>query len=78
MKAQDLVQAVYETEMEMLSDLSGIVSRSLNQLSKKTGLELGDVTITTTEVTRMDSTFKEWQVAHIEIRHSLPNRVFTG
>ena len=78
MRAQELVQAVYETEKELQKEIADAVGKALCKLSDETGLTLGSVTINTTESTHLVSTSREWKVAHIEIDYELPHKIWMG
>ena len=73
-----MVQAVYEAEKELQKEIADVVGKALCKLSDKTGLVLGDVTITTTESTSLISTSREWAVSHIEIDYELPRKIWIG
>jgi hypothetical protein len=74
-QAQELVQARYAAEIRLASELSDIVNRSLKELSEKTGLVIGCVTINTVEVTDMGSYEREWIVSSVDIETSLPPKI---
>lgn len=75
MKAQELVQARYAAEIRLASELSDIVNRSLKELSERTGLVIGCVTINTIEVTDMGSYEREWIVSSVDIETMLPAKI---
>jgi len=78
MRAQGLVQAVYETEKRLRADIADIVQRRLLELSEATGLMLGDVRIATEESTNLGSRVREWRVTHVNIDHELPRIISMG
>ena len=78
MKAQDMVQAVYETEKELHNEIADAVKKALCQLSDDTGLMLGDVTIKTIELTSIGSASRGWGPSHIEIDYELPRKIWIG
>jgi len=77
MKAQDMVQAVYNAELELAAEVAGIVNKKLAALSEATGLILGEVTINTIEATTSSDQQRKWVVKHARIENRLPHTIST-
>jgi hypothetical protein len=77
MRAPEMVQAVYDTELELKKLLNDIVSQKINELSDSTGLDLISVHINFLEVTNINSTSKQFVVGNVGIHSALPDPIFT-
>lgn len=75
MTANELVYEVQMAEKTLLNDIASIVSQRINELSDKTGLELGTITMNFAEVTKLGDSTKKYILSDIDIDHSLPSRV---
>ena len=78
MRAQDMVQAVYEAEKELQKEIATAVEKALCKVSDETGLVMSTVTINTFESTSIGSVSREWRVSHIEIDYELPRKIWIG
>ncbi|TVO75099.1 hypothetical protein [Sedimenticola selenatireducens] len=77
MKAQDMAQAVYKAERELVHEIADIVNKKLATLSEQTGLILGAVTISTTETTSFSDRERKWIVTGARIAHWMPEPICT-
>lgn len=78
MKAQELVQLIYEAEKELKIEIADIVQKKINALSNDTGFVIDGIEITLIELTNFSSTYKEWGIHYVSINCRLPNKIFTG
>ena len=78
MRAQELVQLVYEAEKELQVEIADIVQKKINAISDRTGFVMDGITINLVEITTFADKQKQWTVGHVSIECSLPGKIFTG